>query len=67
MLDHPGFIIRIVNSFDGDIEFDEDEIPVNHDHDHGFGTRFIAAFCQKNNGFYEFKAEENIFTLYLNF
>ena len=67
VLDHPGFIIRIVNSFDGDIEFDEDEIPVNHDHDHGFGTRFIAAFCQKNNGFYEFKAEENIFTLYLNF
>ena len=67
VLDHPGFIIRIVNSFDGIVEFDEDDIPINHDRDHGFGTRFIAAFCQKNNGFCEFKASENIFTLYLNF
>lgn len=67
VLDHPAFIIRIVNSFDGNIEFDEDDIPVNHDNDHGFGTRFIAAFCRKNNGFYQFKTEGNTFTLYLNF
>jgi len=67
VLDHPRFLIRIANSYTGEIEFDENDIPINHDHDHGFGTRFIAAFCQKNEGFYQFDADGETFTLYLNF
>lgn len=67
VLSHPRFMLRIANSFEGELEFDAENIPVNHDHDHGFGTRFIAAFCKKNNGFYEFTAENEVFTLYLNF
>lgn len=67
VLSHPRFMLRIANSFEGEVEFDAENIPVNHDHDHGFGTRFIAAFCKKNNGFYEFTAENEVFTLYLNF
>lgn len=67
VVDHPGFMIRIANSFDGKVEFDEENIPVNRNRDHGLGTRFIAAFCNKNNGFYQFEADEDTFTLYLNF
>ncbi len=67
VLDRPRFIIQIANSYEGDIVFDEDNIPVNEEQDHGFGTRYIAAFCQKDNGFYQFKAENGRFTLYLNF
>lgn len=67
VLNHPGFIIQISNSYEGTVEFDEDEIPVNRNHDHGFGTRFIAAFCKKNGGYYQFLADGERFTLYLNF
>ncbi len=67
VLDRPSFIIRIVNSYNGSVEFDENSIPVNRENDHGFGTRFIAAFCEKNGGFYQFKTEDDTFALYLNF
>mgnify|MGYP003304328462 CR=1 FL=1 len=67
VLSHPRFMLRIANRYVGVIEFDEDDIPVNHHEDHGFGTRFIAAFCHKHNGFYQFSADGEIFTLYLNF
>ena len=67
VLNHPRFLIQIANSFDGQIEFDENEIPVNRAEEHGFGTRSIVAFCDKNKVFYRFKAEDNTFSLYLNF
>jgi hypothetical protein len=67
VLSHPRFMIRIANSYVGEIEFDENEIPINRHEDHGFGTRFIAAFCHKNGGFYQFRADGECFTLYLNF
>lgn len=67
VLNRPRFMIQIANSYVGNIEFDEDDIPVNNEKDHGFGTRFIAAFCQKNGGFYQFNADGEKFTLYLNF
>lgn len=67
VINHPRFMIRIVNSYEGEIEFDEDGIPVNHQHDHGFGTRYISAFCDKNGGYYQFTADGEKFTLMLNF
>ena len=67
VLNHPRFLIQIANSFDGQIEFDENEVPVNRAEEHGFGTRSIVAFCDKNKVFYRFKAEDNTFSLYLNF
>ena len=60
-------MIQIANSYTGDIEFDADGIPVANSEDHGFGTRFIAAFCNKNHGFYQFLANGERFVLYLNF
>lgn len=67
VLEHPSFIIRISNSFDGNVTFDENEIPVSSDDEHGYGTRFIAAFCDKYKGYYQFKAKDDVFALYLNF
>ena len=60
-------MMQISNSYSGEVEFDDDDIPVNREQDHGFGTRFIAAFCNKSNGFYQFSADGEKFTLMLNF
>lgn len=67
VLERPQMIIKIANSYEGDIEFDDDGIPVNAQEDHGFGTRFIAALCEKHDGFYQFQADGETFTLFLNF
>ena len=67
VVSHPRLMIRIANRYEGPVEFDDNHIPVNRHRDHGIGTRFIAAFCRKNNGFYQFDANGTIFTLYLNF
>ncbi|MBO5035885.1 MAG: GHKL domain-containing protein [Clostridia bacterium] len=66
-INHPQFIMKISNSYQGDIEFNDDGIPVNQDTDHGFGSRFIATFCNKNGGYYQFTADGEVFTLMLNF
>ena len=63
----PRFMLRIVNTYRGDIQFDEDNIPINHAKDHGLGTRYIAAFCDKNGGYYQFHADGEKFTVMLNF
>lgn len=67
VISNPRFMVQITNSFDGNSEFNEKGIPVTHEEGHGFGTRSIAAFCDKNNAFYEFKATENKFSLRIMF
>ncbi len=59
----PCFMIQIRNSFDGNIIFDENQIPLSSKKGHGFGTRSIVTFCEKNNAFYEFKAAQLEFIL----
>ena len=67
VLSKPRFMVMIKNSFDGNAEFDEKDIPVNREEGHGFGTRSIVAFCEKHKAFYRFVSEGREFTLYLNF
>lgn len=67
VISSPCFMMKIQNSFDGQVDFDEEGIPVNPDEEHGFGTRSIAAFCAKHDAFCEFKTDENVFTLNLVF
>lgn len=67
VISKPTFMIKVSNSFSGEVEFDENDVPINRDEDHGFGTRSIIAFCDKNKAFYQFLTKGNIFTLYLNF
>lgn len=63
----PRLMIRISNSCTGKIVFDENNVPVNYEEGHGFGTRSIVAFCEKYGVFYEFKATEDSFSLQLIF
>lgn len=67
ILNVPCFMIQISNSFGGTALFDKNGIPATHHADHGFGTRSIVAFCEKHNAFYEFKTENNIFSLRIQF
>jgi len=67
VLTAPRFMLQISNSYDGAVEFDENGIPVSHEEGHGFGTRSIVTFCEKNNAFYEFKATEEKFQLRISF
>ena len=62
----PKFIIMVRNTFDGNVVFDEQGIPVSGEEGHGFGTRTIAALCEKVGGFCDFQAEGNTFTLFMH-
>jgi len=65
VLSKPKFMIMVRNSFAGQVEFDENGIPESREDGHGFGTRSIAAFCEKIGGHYQFKAEGTVFTLFM--
>ena len=67
VLTSPRFMLQISNSYTGTVEFNENGIPVSREDGHGFGTRSIAAFCNKNNAFYEFKTTEEKFQLRISF
>ena len=40
-------------------------MPVNYEEDHGFGIRYIIAFCEKNEFFYDFNVTDKTFGLQL--
>lgn len=63
----PRFMIQVSNSYNGIIAYDKEGIPVSQKDGHGFGTRSIVTFCQKNKAFYEFKATEEKFQLRISF
>lgn len=63
VLDSPMLMLQISNGFDGNIELDENGIPLNAKEGHGFGIRSIIAFCEKYGAFYEFKVSEKDFIL----
>ena len=64
---YPAFMLQVQNSFDGIIAFDENGLPLCARKGHGFGTRSIATFCEKNNAFCEFGAEDEVFHLRMAF
>jgi len=66
VLSRPKFMVMVRNSFDGNIEFDENGIPINREDGHGIGSQSIATFCNKIGGYYEFRAEDNVFTLFMH-
>lgn len=67
VLSSPRFMIQLSNSYNGKVEFGSDGVPVSHEEGHGFGTRSIAAFCDKHGAFYEFKADGEMFRLRIMF
>ena len=67
VLSTPSFMFQIRNSFNGDVNFDDNHIPITTKDDHGFGTKFIVAFCEKYNAYYRFSAENELFQLQIMF
>lgn len=67
VLSEPRFMIQIRNSFDGVVAFDDEGIPISPRPGHGFGTRSIVTFCQKNGAFFSFSAEDREFFLKILF
>ena len=67
VLEKPRFMFQISNSFNGEVTLDKNGIPVSFEDGHGLGIRSIVTFCEKNGAFYEFKAEEKLFTLRISF
>ena len=63
VLSTPSFMFQIRNSFNGTIAFDKNHVPMATHNDHGFGTRSIVSFCEKYNAFYQFRAENELFSL----
>ncbi len=63
----PRFMIQFTNSYQGEIFFGENGLPLTTEEDHGYGTRYIVAFCEKNQAFCEFMAENGRFTLRILF
>lgn len=66
-ISHPCFMLQVKNSFNGIVAFDEEGVPLAAKKGHGFGTRSIVAFCEKNDAFFEFHAEDQEFALRLVF
>ena len=63
----PQFIIMVRNTFNGEVIFDEEGVPINpHDEDHGFGARSIASFCKSVGGYSQFVAENGVFSVYMH-
>lgn len=67
IINTPKFMCQIANSFDADVDFDENDIPISHAEGHGFGTRSIVAFCNKYNSYFSFCANEDTFILRIDF
>lgn len=65
VLSDPKFMIMVRNRFDGQVVFNDNGIPESQAAGHGLGSRSIAAFCEKIGGHYQFKAEGNVFTLFM--
>lgn len=63
----PRFIIEISNPYAGEISFDQQGFPITTKSGHGIGTRSIAAFCEKYNALYLFRAENGWFRLQMAF
>ena len=67
VLTYPCFMLQVKNSFNGLIAFDADGIPISPKKGHGFGTRSIVTFCERNNTFYEFKTKDKDFFMKIVF
>lgn len=67
VLSVPRLMIQISNSCPAPVELDENGVPVCKEEGHGFGTRSIVGFCEKNNALYEFKNDRGTFALRLVF
>lgn len=62
----PQFMIMVRNNFAGEVTFNEKGLPVSQSGDgHGLGTKSMVSLCNKHGGFCDFKAENGVFSVYM--
>mgnify|MGYP003321617010 CR=1 FL=1 len=66
VINKPKFMVMVRNPFAEAPEFDDRGFPQSREEGHGYGTRIIAALCEKVGGYCDFQAEEGLFTLYMH-
>lgn len=55
------YYLEIVNTFEGEIQFDRNQRPLPKAVKHGYGTRSMIDFAERSQGRLEFKAEDGWF------
>lgn len=61
----PHLILEVANTCDGNVQLDDQGMPVAKEQGHGIGTRSIMAFVDKYDGVLSYKTDENMFRLRL--
>ncbi len=59
----PCLMLQIENTYTGEVEFNEDGLPVSKETGHGIGTRSILAFCEKYDALCRYRAKDGWFRL----
>lgn len=60
---YPQFIFHVSNSYDGEVLFDEENIPISKEGGHGIGTASSLAYCEKYNVICDYRTEDGWFTM----
>ena len=62
-IDSPTLMLELRNSYEGEIYFDLDGLPVSSQEGHGMGCRSILAFCKKYDATYLCETKDGVFSL----
>lgn len=65
VLTSPNLVLEVANTYDGDVQLDEQGMPVAREQGHGIGTRSIMVFVDKYDGVLNYKAGKSMFRLRL--
>lgn len=57
----PHLVLEVVNTYDGEVQFDNEGLPAAKESGHGIGTRSIAAFAEKYGAVIDYQADETMF------
>lgn len=65
ILHTPHLVLEVVNTYDGEAQFDSEGLPVAKESGHGIGTRSIVAFVEKYDAVIDYQADGALFRLRL--
>ncbi|WP_066460123.1 sensor histidine kinase [Anaerotruncus rubiinfantis] len=65
ILHMPHLVLEVVNTYGGEVRFDNEDLPEAQESGHGIGTRSIAAFAEKYGAVLDYQADETMFRLRL--
>ena len=60
-------VLQVKNNYNGNIQYDSNELPTNLNENHGIGTQSIASFCKKNKLTLDYDITDSLFTISIIF